>query len=158
MIGISEYQEDELRLRNPINDAKEMAKILKEKYDFDDIKLILDKNATRQKLAEIFEDYIRSDVMTEKDRLLVYYSGHGAIRPGTDQQGRVFEESYLIPYDAKSGVYSSYVNMDSITSNCARCKAKHVLLILDSCYSGTAFLVGRGPVEKPKKKIGRAHV
>ncbi|MGI0063347.1 MAG: tetratricopeptide repeat protein [Nitrosopumilaceae archaeon] len=151
VIGISNYQEEELRLKNPINDAKEMAKILKEKYGFDSVKLIVDKEAAKQKLDEIFIDYIRSDDITEKDRLLVYYSGHGDIRSSEDHEGRAFEESYLIPYDAKGGVYSSYVNMNSVTNNCLLCKAKHVLLIFDSCYSGTAFIGPKGPGKKPKK-------
>lgn len=151
MIGISEYQEEKWRLKNPTNDAKEMAKILKEKYGFNSVELILDKDATKQKLARIFEDYIRSDVITGKDRLLVYYSGHGDIRPGKDQQQRPLEESYLIPCDAEPGIYSTYLKMDSITDNCIRCKAKHVLLILDSCFSGAAFIVARSSGEKPKK-------
>ena len=151
VIGISEYQEKKWVLPNPKNDAIEMARSLREKHSFDNVELILDKEATKQKLDGMFEDYIRSGDITEKDRLLVYYSGHGDIRPSTDQQGRIFAESYLIPVDAKPNVYSSYINMDTVTNNCVRCKAKHVLLILDSCFSGTAFIVGRGSGEKPKK-------
>jgi len=151
VIGISNYKDPNLKLTNPVNDAKAMAKILKEKYGFNNVKLLLDKDATKEKLEEIFEDYIRGDIVTQKDRLLVYYSGHGDIRSSSNQQGRQIEESFLIPHDAKPGTYASYLKMNTITDNCGLCNAKHILLILDSCFSGTAFLNARAVVEKPKK-------
>jgi len=151
VIGVSKYKESDWGLKNPVNDAKAIAQVLKEKYGFNNIQVILDKDATKQKLEETFADYIRGDIITDKDRLLVYYSGHGDIRSSSDQQGRKFEESFLIPYDATSGIFSSYVNMDTVTTNCGLCKAKHILLILDSCYSGSAFVETRGIREKPAK-------
>ena len=151
VIGISNYKDPNLKLTNPINDAKAMATVLKEKYGFNNIQLLLDNDATKEKLEGIFKDYIRGDVITNKDRLLVYYSGHGIIREGTNNRGQPSEESFLIPHDATRGVYASYVDMETITNNCGLCNAKHILLILDSCYSGSVFVTPRGGVEKPKK-------
>ncbi|MEO9320328.1 MAG: tetratricopeptide repeat protein [Nitrososphaera sp.] len=145
VIGISSYKDERLKLKNPVNDAKEVARVLKEKHGFDEVQLILDSEATRENLASIFDDKIRSKEVTRDDRLLVYYSGHGDIRASADQQENTYSESFLIPFDAKYGTYSSYLNLDIITRNCRLCSAKHVLLILDSCYSGTALIDRRSP-------------
>ncbi|MEO9320330.1 MAG: caspase family protein [Nitrososphaera sp.] len=144
VIGISCYKEERLNLNNPVNDAREVARVLKEKHGFDDVQLILDSEATLENLAQVFYDKIRSADITNDDRLLVYYSGHGDIRQSADQEGNSYAESFLIPFDAKLCVYSSYLNLDTVTKNCRLCSAKHVLLILDSCFSGTALVERRG--------------
>ncbi|MEO9320332.1 MAG: tetratricopeptide repeat protein [Nitrososphaera sp.] len=148
VIGISCYKEEKLNLKNPVNDAREVARVLKEKHGFDDVQLILYSDATRENLAHFFDDKIRSREITKDDRLLVYFSGHGHIREGKNQQGHPFTESFLLPYDAEfrsDHKYSSYIELEKITRNCKLCSAKHVLIILDSCYSGTALIDGRAP-------------
>jgi tetratricopeptide (TPR) repeat protein len=151
VIGISNYRDEKLRLKNPVNDANAIAKVLRENHGFDDVELIIEEDASKQKLELLFEDRIRSSEITKDDRLLIYYSGHGEVRQSTDQQGRHYEESYILPYDARLGSFGSYLNLNTVTDNCQRCSAKHVLLILDSCYSGTALIQGRNL--KPDEQI-----
>ncbi|MEO9320329.1 MAG: tetratricopeptide repeat protein [Nitrososphaera sp.] len=139
VIGISNYKNEKLYLKNTVNDAKEIAKILEEKYDFE-VRLLIDEQASKQELEELFIDTIRGQAIGEKDRLLVYYAGHGVLRSSARGRGGVFEESFIVPFDAKPGSHSTYVNLDILTNNCQFCHAKHVLLILDSCYSGSALV------------------
>jgi hypothetical protein len=68
--------------------------------------------------------------LSPEDSLLVYYAGHGI----NDQEaGR----AYWLPVDAARDDYSNWISADDITAGIRSVPARHVLVIADSCYSGT---------------------
>jgi ankyrin repeat protein len=77
-------------LKTAQNDAKEVAKILKEKYGFK-IKMLLDAKRS-DILIEL--NNLRRD-LTNQDNLLIYYAGHGWLDKEAD-------EGYWLPVDAKT--------------------------------------------------------
>jgi uncharacterized caspase-like protein len=127
--------------------------ILKEKYGFSDVISLFNENATKTKIEEIFVDILQDpNKIGPKDRVLVYYSGHGRLKLDYDYEGKERREGYIIPHDAKKDKYSSYIEMQTIIKACQNCSAKHVLLVLDCCYSGYALLRNIGAdIEKPHK-------
>ena len=66
----------------------------------------------------------------ENDNLLIYYAGHGEFDKSA-------QKAYWLPVDAESDNDSDWIIVDSITSNIKRISSKHVLIVADSCYSGT---------------------
>ncbi len=54
-------------------------------------------------------------------------------------KGEEVREGFIVPYESPTGQYSNNIPMDELVKVCQNCSAKHVLLILDCCYSGYAL-------------------
>lgn len=113
-------------LVSPSNDAKAIKKIFDKKYKFH--KTWLFENASRGKIYEEFEKL--KSIITEKDYLLIYYSGHG--------QTDINNVAYWIPEEGNDKYYT-WVNVNALTNTLENIKAKHILFMIDSCYSGLTF-------------------
>lgn len=130
VIGINNYQDSTIPpLKTAVNDAKEFANLLKTKYGFK-VTLLLDNQATKkavyQKLRELAAD------SSSDESVLIYYAGHGEI-------DRVLNDGWWVPVDAKAGDSETYLDNTVVQKVMNSMKARHVLLISDSCYSGTLF-------------------
>ena len=130
IIGINDYKNASIPdLETPINDAKDIAKVLKEKYGFK-VKLLLDREATR---AAIYRSLRRLAKTTKpNDSVLIYFAGHGDL-------DRTYDDGWWIPSDAEGGNPLTYLDNGQVQKAMRSMKARHVLLISDSCYSGTLF-------------------
>ena len=134
-------------LNNAVNDAKAVAAVLENKYGFE-VTLIL--NATRADMLQAVET-MRNN-LTENDNLLIYYAGHG-------QRDDANNRAYWIPVDATSESSANWIPSYQITDHVNAMTAKHVLLVVDSCYAGlmtrasgvNAMLVGMTPEQKQEK-------
>ncbi len=130
IIGINDYEGPEIPdLKTAINDAKAMARVLKKKYGFK-VTLLLDREATREAIYK----GLRSLAVSAKpnDSVLIYFAGHGDL-------DRTFDGGWWIPADAMGGNPATYLDNVQVQKVTRSTKARHVLLISDSCYSGTLF-------------------
>ena len=124
IIGNNDY--DYLpKLKTAINDANKISSILSSNYDFKEV--ILLENATRKEILVAMYDLRKK--LSFKDNLFIYYAGHGEI-------DRQINEGYWQPVDALPELPTEWIDNNTITSIIASMKAKHVLIIADSCYSG----------------------
>jgi len=112
-------------LKTPENDAKAIAEVLKTKYGF---KTTLLLNANRYELLSALNEM--REKLTEKDNLLIYYAGHGELDP-------VNMRGYWLPVDADPGNSANWISNIAITDLLNVMTAKHVLVVADSCYSGS---------------------
>jgi uncharacterized protein len=114
-------------LETPIADARDLGKVLEEKYGFR-VQLLLDADrlTVMRAINELHE------VLTEQDNLLVYYAGHGSlVNVGERSAG------YWLPTNADQPPDDSHwVPNEFVTNHLGRMKAKRVLVIADSCYGG----------------------
>jgi len=124
IIGNNDYQQM-TRLRTPINDAREVEKTLKDTFGFE-TRLII--NARRRDILSAMNE-LRKKV-TANDSVLIYYAGHG-------EYDQTVDKSYWLPVDAQKDDTAEWIIADDVTSNIKRFASKHVLLVSDSCYSGT---------------------
>ena len=135
IIGINEYKDPKISdLKTAINDATAMAKLLGERYGFSDIKLLLDHEATRGSIYRALRKLVSST--KPDDSVLIYYAGHGDL-------DRLTNDGWWIPSDAKGGDPVTYLENVTVQSLIKNMKARHVLVISDSCYSGTLFGTAR---------------
>ena len=125
LIGNSDYKKWS-PLSSPINDVKEIGKILKTKYNFKSVTIL--ENANRAKIFQSLKK-LKSSV-TDEDYVLIYYGGHG------DQET---QRAYWIPVDAGKEWDENWIDTITITTAVQRIKAKHILVMIDSCYLGTSF-------------------
>src|SRR5690242_9828659 len=147
VIGINKYKE-ELSLKNAENDAKGIMNVLRHKYGFKVMRSLFNEEATRERIWEIFDHLILDESrIRSRDRVIIYYSGHGKLRR-LIRSGSEHKVGYIVPYDSKIERYDTYISMSEIIDRFQLCPAKHVLLILDCCYSGYA---ARGNILLPQK-------
>jgi uncharacterized caspase-like protein len=135
VIGIDKYQHVH-RLTYAVADAEAVAAALSGLgFARDNIRVLRDSEATKSRIEHVlYRDFAR---MGRDDRLLVYFAGHGVTAPL-----KVGEEGYLLPVDADPDALAlTAVPMDEVRRIGQRVKAKHVLFIVDACFSG--FLVTR---------------
>ena len=113
------------RLRTPVPDAAVVSSLLELDYGFD-VELLTD--ASRSEIVSALNRYRAR--LGENDNLLVYYAGHGWF----DTEA---ERGYWLPVDARENDPSNWISNATISDMVRAIPAKHVMLVADSCYSGT---------------------
>ncbi|HZT58768.1 MAG TPA: caspase family protein, partial [Pyrinomonadaceae bacterium] len=113
------------KLKTAAADAREVERVLREAYGFR-TKLLV--NATRSQIVAALFAYRRE--LSADSNLLIYYAGHGYSDKET-------EKTYWLPVDATGDDNSNWIIADDITSDIKAIPARHVLVVSDSCYSGT---------------------
>lgn len=112
-------------LKTAVRDAQEVERTLKEQFGF---RTTLVTNGTRKEILSTLNGYSRK--LGEGDSLLVYYAGHGEFEKSADK-------AYWLPVDAQKDDPTEWIIADDITSSIKRIPSKHILIVSDSCYSGT---------------------
>ncbi len=129
IIGINNYINGISPLKTAVNDAKKLVETLREKHGYQ-VWVCLDEIATLSKLNQLLEKTLPEQV-TENDRLLFYFAGHGVALNNDDEPA-----GYLIPQDAIQGDTDSYLPMTKLHHALSKLPCRHFLAILDCCFSG----------------------
>jgi len=124
VIGSNEYQHLP-RLETAVDDAKAVAAVLQREYGFK-VKLML--NAGALDIVDAFDEM--RETLGPGDNLLIYYAGHGWLDEETGQ-------GYWLPVDAKPNRRSRWVSNSTLKDTLKALTAKHVMVVADSCFSGT---------------------
>ena len=148
------------RLDKAESDAREFYDLILKYYGYNDkeVVLLMGKHATR----EAIEEYLHNGFLCDpnrvgpEDSVLFYFSGHGYLRQVGDHP-----QGYLIPFDVKKTdggephfATAIETSVDLVENLQATCPARHKLMILDCCHSGSVFRLdkassgGRSPDEK----------
>jgi len=133
IIGINNYRFLE-KLTTAVSDSKSTANIL-QTYGFEIT--LLNENVTRTIIMKELNK-LRQKLYPD-DKLLIYFAGHGFFNQET-------EKAYWLPVDAEKNDTTNWIISDSVTSNLKAISANHILIVSDSCYSGTL-------TRKPKIKL-----
>ena len=140
VIGVSDY-EYWPDLPNAVNDAKEVANRLSE-MGFN-VKLVLDPTSSEMETAMNKLVYEMGNQVNRG--LLLYYAGHGETEILADNT----KMGYIIPKDCPllvrnpQGFASHAISMRDIESVSMRIKSKHLIMLFDSCFSGSLFTLVR---------------
>ncbi|MEM9175790.1 MAG: caspase family protein [Myxococcota bacterium] len=123
VIGVDRY--DHLpALGNAVRDARAIGALLEDDYGYDVTTL---ENPGRAEILQALVALRRR--LSERDNLLIYYAGHGWLDPEAD-------EGYWLPRDADREDPTNWISNDTITAQLRALRAKHVMVVADSCYSG----------------------
>ncbi len=123
------------RLRTAVNDAREVARILEREYGF---KVTLLLNASRYDTLSALN--AMRERLTDKDNLLLYYAGHGDL----DQ---VNQRGHWLPVDAEPNSSANWISNTTITDVLNAMTVRQLLVVADSCYSGTLTRSSLGQLE-----------
>jgi hypothetical protein len=124
VIGNNNYTGGFAKLNSATADANDIGNILKTRYGYSVDVL---SNATQAQIISKLSAL--STTLKANDNLLIYYAGHGQI----DAEGK----GYWVPIDGQSNQPKSWVSNEVITNFLGASAAKHIMVVADSCYSGT---------------------
>jgi uncharacterized caspase-like protein len=149
VVGISNYEKWP-DLPNAVKDAREVATNL-EQLGFE-VKLVLNPSSREMKSALTEVVY---GIGNQKNRaLLIYFAGHGETLELADGT----ELGYIIPSDCPlkmkdpMGFDDKAISMKEMEILALKVKSKHLLMVFDSCFSGSIFnLVRAAPVDISEK-------
>ncbi len=115
-------------LVNPIPDAEAISAELKNNYGFETEVL---HNPTRERIVSKLREYAQKK-FGDSDQLFIFFAGHGLFDD-------VFGQGFIVARDSRKddetrGSYESYDDLRTIINSI---RAKHILLLMDACYSGT---------------------
>jgi len=140
LIGINTYQNFK-PLSAAVNDVRLMNTVARKVWDFraEQIKVLTDQQATADKIRDALLEWLVFGT-GPGDRVLLYYSGHGVCVPddeGDEPDGR---DEALAAYDAQPAGHLRFRNVvtdDELRRFLAELNDREVMVIADSCYSGT---------------------
>ena len=150
-VGVSDYLHDPLDLSYADHDAEGLADLFRSRgkafYNSVDVQLLTNVEATSANL-EVAMEHVK-DVAAPSDVVIVLLAGHGKMVDG---------KYYFLPHDVERPVSVNFdeavrkrgVPHDQIYNFITRVKALKRVLILDTCYSGGATLIGTAEIEADK--------
>ena len=133
LVGVGRYTGGWPSLDSVPNEVAEMDRVLI-RQGFAVTKVLNPDSATMKKS---FEDFIDAYGYNKNNRLLFFFSGHGYTLEG--------DKGYLVPGDApdprRDEIFflRKALGMTQVRSWCQQMRAKHVIFLFDSCFSGTIF-------------------
>ena len=142
VVGIDSYTQWP-KLEYASHDAQAVADMLTGRFGFPASQVIVLKNeqATRNNILAAFHDRLADDRTGKDDRVFVFFAGHGATRRLAS--GR--ELGYIIPVDSSPSEFATdAIAMTDMQNIAESLQAKHVLFVMDACYSGLG-LTRSGP-------------
>jgi len=140
IIGNNQYEELS-DLRTPEADAQKIDKVLREQYGFTTQLLI---NANKLDILTALNS--AKEMLTEKDNLIVYYAGHGQLEPNGDR-------GYWLPVDATIDSTDQWISNSVVTNYLDSISAKQIMVVADSCFSGT---LTKASIPRMQKSIPEA--
>jgi len=138
-------------LRNGVNDAKALASTFREKLNFDFSQSYVNHEVTKEKVARVFQQEAPR-LCSYDDLLVISFHGHGHSKMyGNKNYG------FLVPVNApKTPSPFDLISMDDISNWLKYIKARHILLLFDSCFSG--LMAARGDNISSQNVGERSHI
>jgi len=127
-------------LTEAVPQAKKVAEFL-HSIGFEDVKEFYEENATAANVDEYINELAAK--VGKNDRVIFYFAGHGITRTNAENE----KDGYLLTYPATvANVQSKALPMFRLQGDFSkRLDAKHVLYVLDACFSGLAIKEGVEP-------------
>jgi len=137
IIGIDTYKDPRLpTLGTAVKGARAFADLLRKQLGFspDNVILLENEQATQHAIRRAFTDPLsRLDKVTKDDRVIIYFGGHGVTYDTAEG-----DIGSISAYDTELAYWDTAIPMDELTRLANRSHAKHVLFLLDACFSGYA--------------------
>ena len=121
-------------LKNPRNDANDVAKELKERYGFKEV--VIKSNLTTQEIYATIEAYQNFAFKNATDdQLFIFFAGHG-------ETGK-YNKGFYVGKDSPSPLTpqneSQFVALDTLLTGIDLIPLQHIMVVFDACYAGTAW-------------------
>ena len=119
----------------PYGDAQKLKEALTSKYGYSDDNVVIMHNATKSAIVQKLQYF---KFISPNSNFLLMYSGHG------DTLGRT---GFWLPADARIKQRETYFSNGELLDYLSNINAKHTLLMVDACFSGSIILNGSKSAE-----------
>jgi len=156
VIGISNYEDSTNNLSYSKKDAMDFKDALVKfgNFDIDNIKLLVDKDATRENIRKNIEGWLKSKA-NKNDIVVIYFSGHGSQVFDSDNDESDGLDECLIPYDFDNEDISTIIIDDIFAYWINNLQSEKVIIVFDNCYSGGAAKQKGVSLKGVKGNIGK---
>ncbi|MFO0719386.1 MAG: caspase family protein [Nitrospira sp.] len=137
LIGINRYQVLPT-LNGSLNDIDTMRQVLTTRWGFQSqhITMLTDQAATRAGILGALERLVQDT--GPSDVVYVHYSGHGSqVEDLNGDETEDHLDETLVPHDGRTPSVPDITD-DELEAIVSKLKARSILIVLDSCHSGTA--------------------
>ena len=137
LIGINRYQVLPT-LNGSLNDIETMRHVLTTRWGFQPqhITMLTDQAATRAGILGALERLVQDT--GPSDVVYVHYSGHGSqVEDFSGDETDDHLDETLVPHDGRTPTVPDITD-DELEAIVSKLKARSILIVLDSCHSGTA--------------------
>jgi hypothetical protein len=135
IVGNSNYSNGWEPIPGAVQDVNEVAKAL-EKHGFN---ITLKTDLNKDEFSRAINEFSLKYGNAEDNRLLFYYAGHGFTRKMAtgEELGYLVMVNAPLPEKDLIGFSINSVDMQSLITQAKIIKARHVLFMFDSCFSGS---------------------
>jgi uncharacterized caspase-like protein len=135
VVGIGKFKDPKINpLRYSAADAQAFAETLKVHCRFDEVKTLVDDQATTFDIRDAIDELAKK--VTAEDLVVIYFASHGSPE-NLDKAGI----NYIVTYDTQvDKLYATAFKMQDLLNDIERrISAERVVAFLDTCYSGGTF-------------------
>lgn len=125
LVGNNDYKSPIPELETPIADVSQTADVLRSRFGFD-ARVV--KNAGKAQIIEALNQ-VAADA-TPEDSVVLFYAGHGYLMEDVNM-------GFWIPVDASVKTAANWISNKDISKLLAAIRARQIILISDSCFSGS---------------------
>jgi hypothetical protein len=129
-IGVNTYGKGLSSLTAAVDDARRMAELFR-RLGFNDVEEVEDARATREDILDLLEQRLPSKAGQE-DLVVVFFAGHGLT---------MSDGGYILPAGSGASTRDA-ISVRQMKAAALRMKAKHVLYLVDACFSGSMLKRG----------------
>jgi tetratricopeptide (TPR) repeat protein len=142
VIGINNY-ENYPQLRNAVSDAKNFERVLTQRYGFlpNNTVALYDEQATDIAIKRALGKFRQ---LSAEDKLIIYYSGHGFFEKPVGS---------IVPVNAPADTDAGFIPNSTFIDYFKMIPAKHILLILDSCFGGSFATTKDVEIDKVVERV-----
>ncbi len=144
LIGIGQYADSRANLPGIDLDIANMEQVARQLgFAPEAVKIVRDKDATQAGIENAITEQLINGV-SENDRVLFYFSGHGTRVPDSSGDESDGMDEVLVAHDAtqvtvdNKSTLKGVVIDDTFEQLIKKIPSKNVLVFVDSCHSGTA--------------------
>jgi filamentous hemagglutinin family protein len=136
LIGNSAYRGQIPVLDTPVGDVQALGKTLNEKFGYE-VNYV--ENGSKADIVRALNGLVESTSRDES--VLIFYAGHG-------YQMEDSKAGFWLPVDATASDPRTWISNNDVQRFLNRVDAKQIMIVSDSCFSGT--LTKEEPVDAPK--------
>jgi len=143
-IGINQYANSEYNLSWSVKDIRDMATAFGKHYGNNiSIDTLFDQNVTKENILALKNKLLR---LTENDKVIVSYSGHGVLSKDLDY----FLSTYNISFEHPEEYGLPYDDLESLLDGI---RPRKKLMLIDACHSGEVDKEEFGRIELGKAEL-----
>ncbi|MCW5821986.1 MAG: tetratricopeptide repeat protein [Cyanobacteria bacterium TGS_CYA1] len=135
VVGVSNFKDSSINLQYAAKDATDFYNYLIHEAHFspDHVKLLLDKNATRENIVSNLGEKWLAKVAGKDDLVVIYLSSHG-----TSSRKEIGDTNFIVAYETNlENVIFTGISMQSFTTGISDLiKSDRVVVVMDVCHGG----------------------